>query len=578
VKAVCGNKICEETETPETCPQDCIEGFCGDGFCGIGEHPENCKEDCGIVVKPPEHQCPPEDSLKEIKEKCEEFGMIFNLRQAPDGCLYGECNPEHRPFTERKECKEVVEPNGFVRRICEEECFPEPPEIKQRCIEQRGIPKPSTDFRGCPITVCEFGEMQRGFIERCPSPQEIEEKSRQCKESGLSAVIEVGFNGCEYVRCEGRKPLIEECPVIAFEEIERIREECNRKDGHLIREFDERGCGKPLCVTEKEKGKYCRDVPPEAFERCEREGGELIVKKDKEGCVVFEACNRRGERRFEYEEVDEIPDVTRLLSIALKLEDLKVKLEKVKKKINALTEYYKAQGNEENAQRFGKAASMFSSIEEEIERIKDEIKENADAMDKRSVIEIKKEIKLIREKLKDILFVILGETERKSDYTEKRDCGTNEECFQKNYVICNPIKYTHLEGDKKFNAEIKGIENGECLMKVNAEFEGKILWMECRDPYYIDSDMTPEKIERICKGPLTEMIKAEPREEYDYYKRNYRDYTEYKEDLGRNVEGCKESFNEQGNKYITCPVKETEEAKPYNPMTGNLVATIKWRK
>jgi len=50
--AVCGNGICEKTESCENCPQDCGScsfnvSVCGNGVCEVGETCENCEIDCG---------------------------------------------------------------------------------------------------------------------------------------------------------------------------------------------------------------------------------------------------------------------------------------------------------------------------------------------------------------------------------------------------------------------------------------------------------------------------------------------------------------------------------------------------
>ena len=46
---VCGNNICEQEETYNTCPQDCQSQICGDGKCDSGETRENCCVDCGCI-------------------------------------------------------------------------------------------------------------------------------------------------------------------------------------------------------------------------------------------------------------------------------------------------------------------------------------------------------------------------------------------------------------------------------------------------------------------------------------------------------------------------------------------------
>lgn len=69
---VCGNGKCESGETPQNCPQDCKSGpVCGNGKCESGETPQNCPKDCqqpacdpcytglGVCVPPapPDHDC-----------------------------------------------------------------------------------------------------------------------------------------------------------------------------------------------------------------------------------------------------------------------------------------------------------------------------------------------------------------------------------------------------------------------------------------------------------------------------------------------------------------------------------------
>jgi len=46
---VCGNNVCEQEETFNTCPQDCPTQICGDGKCDQGETRENCCVDCGCI-------------------------------------------------------------------------------------------------------------------------------------------------------------------------------------------------------------------------------------------------------------------------------------------------------------------------------------------------------------------------------------------------------------------------------------------------------------------------------------------------------------------------------------------------
>ena len=45
--SVCGDGICQDDETEESCPADCADFVCGDGSCDPGETSENCAADCG---------------------------------------------------------------------------------------------------------------------------------------------------------------------------------------------------------------------------------------------------------------------------------------------------------------------------------------------------------------------------------------------------------------------------------------------------------------------------------------------------------------------------------------------------
>ena len=45
----CGNKVCEPGQTPESCPEDCLNSACGDGACDPTENAETCPHDCAIA-------------------------------------------------------------------------------------------------------------------------------------------------------------------------------------------------------------------------------------------------------------------------------------------------------------------------------------------------------------------------------------------------------------------------------------------------------------------------------------------------------------------------------------------------
>lgn len=53
-KPVCGDKVCNGSETCENCPEDCgICPYCGDGMCNGDETCNTCPLDCGVCPTPP---------------------------------------------------------------------------------------------------------------------------------------------------------------------------------------------------------------------------------------------------------------------------------------------------------------------------------------------------------------------------------------------------------------------------------------------------------------------------------------------------------------------------------------------
>lgn len=45
--AECGDGVCQNPETPETCAEDCLDDPCGDDLCDAGETCSSCEADCG---------------------------------------------------------------------------------------------------------------------------------------------------------------------------------------------------------------------------------------------------------------------------------------------------------------------------------------------------------------------------------------------------------------------------------------------------------------------------------------------------------------------------------------------------
>ena len=80
---VCGDIVCNGTETCETCEQDCgacepVDPFCGDGSCNGSETCETCQEDCG--------ECPPPGANFQVNQLVEaEDGTLASPMAAATG-------------------------------------------------------------------------------------------------------------------------------------------------------------------------------------------------------------------------------------------------------------------------------------------------------------------------------------------------------------------------------------------------------------------------------------------------------------------------------------------------------------
>ncbi|MBU1120691.1 hypothetical protein KJ660_02320, partial [Candidatus Micrarchaeota archaeon] len=610
-------------ETPENCHDDCMKGECGDNMCGFGEDPNNCPQDCGAVMNyPMKGECPNEESIKKVLDMCKQYGLQPNIKMAPDGCTYAECMASGYQIgpgpMDVQECNKIFDPETGMERVeCGPgegfECRPEPPEIKQRCEEQGGTSKTSKDPRGCTITICEFGgygqSIEPGFFGTggCPAPEEMEKFSRKCEESGLNPVIERGFDGCNYIKCGemGISGVMFDCSKPPLDEVRRMEAECNEKGGRLVESYDSEGCPTPKCASPNEEGRFeCIDVPKIASTRCGEAGGELVVKKDDQGCVMFSDCVMRGREEFEFGRIDEIPNPTELLDLAIKLEELKIEFDKLEKRVLAIAEYYESEGSTEDAERMKQASSMFASAEAKIDEIRESVIEISDNQDEGSLIDIKQDIRQLKEVIKDIVYLMLG-SKKKTEEAQERgggDCGTDGGCFERALRMCSKATVTHNDMGQEFFAEIIGLEGGKCHYTIKVAMEGERISMDCFEENYAFSELGPERFEKICKGELLDfmmekekmMSTREMEEERTYApdgsgtERGYEPYEPMpmqapqkpmEPKIPQEIGGqCREIVDQiTGQRYMACPINTKEKIAQANPFTGFVTGFRVWR-
>lgn len=271
-----------------------------------------------------------------------------------------------------------------------------------------------------------------------------------------------------------------------------------------------------------QEGEFCkRDVPKEAYKRCEMDGGKLVVRNDEQGCISFTKCVRRGDsRELEYEFIDEVPPATKLVEIAFKLEDIKINFDKLSRKSDAIASYYFSVGDDINAKKFETVAGMFESAKGKIDEIGMGLRVRVRNLNPEDIMNFKHDLKYISDVImEDIAFVMLGGVEAMprgyGEPFEKGDCGEDDfRCFEEALRICSPFE---ISPEPYMALEITGLEGKNCMIIVTRNLpEEEELSMKCAYPDYAFGEISKDNLLPFCEGDLVvdlkmEMDKEEPR-------------------------------------------------------------------
>ena len=481
-----GQDASGEEQHDETGTIDGSEGTPDSSDAETGGHDENAPLPEENQNRPPEGNFPPDG-------------------QPPQG------QPEHRGPPPG--CREERDETGFVRVVCEGvvSCPPLPKDGIDACRNGGGVPQFSKSPNGCETFYCQFeqgGQLQGQLFKKydqCPSREQIDTTLKSCESSGLKGVVRQE-NGCGVASCIQQQQ--NTCPGTQ-ESRARAENECSSGGLNIMKDFDQNGCIFYRCTQQN----YCRqNVEDAAYGKCHQDGGEMIVKRDNNGCVRFAECVRAGDANDVYvERPSGVPDSTEVLSIAFKLEKLVVELDKLSKQADDVADYYKSTGSKDE-NRFRRVADMFESAKGSVQDIKDKMKERLDDLTIEDMTEIKHDIKYLKDvAIKDIVYVMLSSSDEVDNIVSGTgsDCGTDERCFDKAIRICSPVKFL-AEGRRGPAVEIRGLEDNKCILQATMAQGSESLSMTCRIEKYSLGIRDPETdVLPYCEGPLYEMMKQE---------------------------------------------------------------------
>ena len=406
--------------------------------------------------------------------------------------------------------------------ICETTCPPPPSNInrlKEICTQNGGNPILRTDHNSCNYFDCSFANNPNFYsgYDRCFTESEIENVKIKCDKLGLPFHLINAGPSCEVAKC-GQSAPTDECPTIPLNERNSIETECALDGLVPIQVFSENGCASLQCGTPDE----CTTELPEAvYENCNLRGGELIVRKDINECVTFIECLTRGNDRDISVDLDEIPTSEELLSIVLKVEAINSQMLETSAELERIGAYYESLNSAEAA-RFKAASTSLGALIKEIEDSKEKLKERIEneELTMPDVREFIYELKFtIKVGLEDVLWQLLAST-KETEEEVGGDCGFDYNCFENSFRICEPTTFKPEEekGERSITVEIKGIENGSCVLTATLpEGEGPPAGtfpeletpytMNCKTEKYALGASQPEKtIFPYCTGSLAELI------------------------------------------------------------------------
>ena len=323
---------------------------------------------------------------------------MFGQETAYFGCDWRRCD-----FSDRTDCKAVKGPVTGVERVeCREAHVcpipptqPEQDSMKSECSKYGGVFSIKEEH-GCSFPDCSLDGLSE---DQCPTALAVEKQFNACKLTGGESAV--GFvKGCKRVRCEREADACISDPDMET----KVVDGCKAEGKSAVKKFDGNGCQYLICGEPDE----CDKEPPAvATTKCAAKGGEFVLSKDSNGCIEFAECVLPPEEDVYVEPIKELPDITVLLEVAIKLEELKIHLDSIGINLEALKAHYESAGNEAQVAKFEKAVTIIKEAIKEIDTVKDNMRERLEKFTVDELTQIKVDLAGVKNKLRELLFVLL---------------------------------------------------------------------------------------------------------------------------------------------------------------------------
>jgi len=244
----------------------------------------------------------------------------------------------------------------------------------------------------------------------------------------LNCEVSIDSEGCKNIKCENgeiKRYCNNECEKQSSEEIVKLKEKCYAKGGQLIVKTNNQSCTRYFCdkeidfnytdsnISESYSSSTCtllEDLPKEKYANCEANGGKLLVKTNQDNCItVLECVGTKNLIDLNSTSVNKeiIKDQIQLLSLALKLEELKIELTKTTLKVQAISDYYASVGDTNSSIKFQNAVDLLKISSSEVEALKQMIKERVSNFTEVDALEVKKGVQSIRNEILNKVLMIL---------------------------------------------------------------------------------------------------------------------------------------------------------------------------